>query len=136
KNLITSSGCLTSAPVSVYRGRKLRTTDWAPMALRTAANCGLEDLLRASGFRSLAFSPLLLAFGSGSWAPAVKSISNGIAPERIVYIVAHQDDWQLFMGDAAVESLGTGAPAIFVYLTAGDDGRDSVYWLARERAAL
>jgi len=106
------------------------------MSLRTAANCGLGDLLRASGFRSLAFSPLLLAFGSGSWAPAVKSISNGSAPERIVYIVAHQDDWQLFMGDAAVESLGTGAPAIFVYLTAGDDGRDSVYWLARERAAL
>ena len=27
-------------------------------------------------------------------------------------------------------------PATFIYLTAGDDGRDSVYWETRERAAL
>ena len=40
------------------------------------------------------------------------------------------------MGDVAVEGFRTGAPTTFIYLTAGDDGRDSVYWLARERAAL
>jgi len=40
------------------------------------------------------------------------------------------------MGDVAVEGFRTGAPAIFIYLTAGDDGRDSVYWQTRERAAL
>ena len=40
------------------------------------------------------------------------------------------------MGDVAVEGFRTGAPATFIYLTAGDDGRDSVYWQTRERAAL
>ena len=54
----------------------------------------------------------------------------------MVYVVAHEDDWQVFMGDVVVEGLRTGAPATFVYLTAGDDGRDSVYWRTRERAAL
>ena len=40
------------------------------------------------------------------------------------------------MGDVVVGGLRTGAPATFVYLTAGDDGRDSAYWHTRERAAM
>lgn len=40
------------------------------------------------------------------------------------------------MGDALVKRLRSGDRMIFVYLTAGDDGRDSVYWRTRERAAL
>lgn len=66
---------------------------------------------------------------------------NGVQYEsnlstRNVVVIAHEDDWQLFMGDAVSEILKTSAPTVFVYLTAGDDGRDSVYWLTRERAAL
>lgn len=53
-----------------------------------------------------------------------------------IIIVAHQDDWQLFMGDLIARELKAGGPAIFIYLMAGDDGRDSVYWQTRERAAL
>jgi LmbE family N-acetylglucosaminyl deacetylase len=53
-----------------------------------------------------------------------------------VVIVAHQDDWQLFMGDALTTRLRAGDRMVFVYLTAGDDGRDSVYWRTREQAAL
>jgi LmbE family N-acetylglucosaminyl deacetylase len=51
-------------------------------------------------------------------------------------VVAHQDDWQLFMGDAVARRVQTGGPVVFIYLTAGDDGRDSVYWATRERGAL
>ena len=51
-------------------------------------------------------------------------------------MVAHQDDWQLFMGDVVTQRLHAGNRGVFVYLTAGDDGRDSVYWQTRERAAL
>ena len=51
-------------------------------------------------------------------------------------IVAHQDDWQLFMGDIIARRVQTGAPVVFIYLTAGDDGRDSTYWATRERAVL
>lgn len=53
-----------------------------------------------------------------------------------VVIVAHQDDWQLFMGDVLTQRFRSGYRGVFVYLTAGDDGRDSVYWQTRERAAL
>jgi LmbE family N-acetylglucosaminyl deacetylase len=51
-------------------------------------------------------------------------------------IVAHQDDWQLFMGDVLTRRVRAGQQIVFIYLTAGDDGRDSVYWQTRERAAL
>ncbi len=53
-----------------------------------------------------------------------------------VYIVAHADDWQVFMGDAVVEHMRAGRRSVFVYLTAGDHGRDSAYWRQRESAAL
>ena len=51
-------------------------------------------------------------------------------------IVAHQDDWQLFMGDVVARRVQAGSRVVFVYLTAGDDGRDSLYWTARESGAL
>jgi GlcNAc-PI de-N-acetylase len=51
-------------------------------------------------------------------------------------IVAHQDDWQLFMGDVIARRVQSGAHVVFVYLTAGDDGRDAVYWATREKGVL
>jgi LmbE family N-acetylglucosaminyl deacetylase len=58
-------------------------------------------------------------------------------PARVdIVVVAHQDDWQLFMGDVVTQRLHSGNRGVFVYLTAGDDGRDSGYWQTRERAAL
>ncbi len=53
-----------------------------------------------------------------------------------VIVVAHADDWQVFMGDAVVERIESGRRPIFIYLTAGDHGRDAVYWRQRELAAL
>ena len=40
------------------------------------------------------------------------------------------------MGDVLTQRLRSGNRGVFVYLTAGDDGRDSIYWRTRERAAL
>ena len=74
--------------------------------------------------------------------PSVGTIPGGIRllPNQTaqvdVAIVAHQDDWQLFMGDVLTQRLRSGNRGVFVYLTAGDDGRDSLYWQTRERAAL
>src|SRR5260370_1371414 len=56
--------------------------------------------------------------------------------KRDVFVVAHEDDWQLFMGDIVGKRIRAGHSATFVYLTDGDDGRDSLYWQTRERAAL
>jgi LmbE family N-acetylglucosaminyl deacetylase len=53
-----------------------------------------------------------------------------------VIVVAHEDDWQLFMGDDVRELLRGPDSTTFIYLTAGDDGRDSLYWRTREEAAL
>ena len=68
------------------------------------------------------------------------------APGRIVryqstttvdlVIVAHEDDWQLFMGDALARHARSSSRFVIVYLTAGDVGRDTAYWRTRERAAL
>lgn len=76
----------------------------------------------------------MLAFSELQWYGVVRYGSN--SNERHVVIVAHEDDWQLFMGDRVGVRLGAGDSATFVYLTAGDDGRDSSYWRTRERAAL
>jgi LmbE family N-acetylglucosaminyl deacetylase len=80
-----------------------------------------------------------------SWIALVPAMSGGVGGIRLlsnqptqidVVVVAHQDDWQLFMGDILTERLHSGNQGVFVYLTAGDDGRDSTYWQTRERASL
>ena len=77
-----------------------------------------------------------LVVTSGSAQPrGVTYISNSFTTVDIV-LVAHQDDWQLFMGDAVASRIRTGSPVVIIYLTAGDDGRDSLYWATRESAAL
>jgi LmbE family N-acetylglucosaminyl deacetylase len=79
---------------------------------------------------------LLLPLASGATgAPRVRNISNP-PTSADVFVVAHQDDWQLFMGDVAMKQITAGSHAVFIYLTAGDDGRDPIYWKTRERAAL
>jgi LmbE family N-acetylglucosaminyl deacetylase len=78
----------------------------------------------------------LTLVGAARTPPSVSFVSNSTPPQRDVFVVAHQDDWQLFMGDVVAKQIADGDSATFVYLTAGDDGRDSLYWQTRERAAL
>ena len=75
------------------------------------------------------------AFGPLPTEARYVSNSRTAAPLDAI-IVAHQDDWQLFMGDIIARRVQTGFPVVFIYLTAGDDGRDSTYWATRERAVL
>ncbi len=51
------------------------------------------------------------------------------------YIVAHPDDWQLFMGDVAFAQIADGQRVVFIYLTSGGANRPPAYWQARERGA-
>lgn len=44
------------------------------------------------------------------------------------FIVAHPDDWQLFMGEQAFDQLGTGEQLTFIYLNAGDSGLRTGGW--------
>jgi GlcNAc-PI de-N-acetylase len=54
------------------------------------------------------------------------------------YVIAHQDDWQLFRGQQAWIDIDSGSRIVFVYLTAGDGGGPLVsgWWEARELGAL
>ena len=57
-------------------------------------------------------------------------------PTLSVFLVAHPDDWQLFMGDVAVRHLARADRALFIIVSAGDAGRSASYWRARESGAL
>lgn len=49
------------------------------------------------------------------------------------YVVAHADDWQLFMQPNAYDDLvAQGSKVVFIITTAGDAGADETYWAARE----
>jgi hypothetical protein len=89
-----------------------------------------EWTARASGL-----SPVVQYISNRPQSTQVQVNASAAAPVDAI-IVAHQDDWQLFMGDVVAQRVQAGHPVIFVYLTAGDDGRDSAYWAARERGAL
>ena len=87
--------------------------------------------------RVLAASLIQVIFLGSLAGPAapVRSLSN-TAKQYDVVVVAHQDDWQVFMGDVVANRIKAGDSVTFIYLTAGDDGRDSLYWRTRERGAL
>ncbi|HEX2093481.1 MAG TPA: PIG-L family deacetylase, partial [Longimicrobiaceae bacterium] len=61
--------------------------------------------------------------------------TTAAAPSVEFYIHAHQDDWQLFMGDRVAASLGTADKVVLVYTTAGDAGDGAPYWQRREAAS-
>src|SRR3954454_18953043 len=49
------------------------------------------------------------------------------------YIVAHADDWQLFMQPNAYKGLvDADHKVVFIVTTAGDAGNEERYWRARE----
>lgn len=72
----------------------------------------------------------------GGDLPAPGSNDTGSVRPMDVFLVAHQDDWQLFMGDVAFGGIRRGNPTVLIYLTAGDEDYEADYWKTRERAAL
>ena len=88
--------------------------------------------------RLFVFATWLLQLGilGSAGSPLQVRYTSNSTSQRDVFVVAHEDDWQLFMGDVVAKRIRAGHSVSFVYLTAGDDGRDSLYWQTRERAAL
>ena len=72
------------------------------------------------------------------WGPPIQTNLGVRYPANSydIIVVAHQDDWQVFMGDVIAGRIKSGDSVIVIYLTAGDDGRDSLYWQTRELASL
>jgi LmbE family N-acetylglucosaminyl deacetylase len=91
--------------------------------------------LTAALTRRIALLSALVIGVSGTKPPGlVRQQSNPTGIDLVV--VAHADDWQVFMGDAVVERIQSGRQPVFIYLTAGDHGREANYWRQREAAAL
>jgi len=77
--------------------------------------------------------PVLAALALLGAAPTPAPVS--------LFVVAHEDDWQLFMNPDATHALDRGGRAVFVHLTAGDGGRGTggvpvPFYRAREEGAL
>jgi len=81
----------------------------------------MKPALRLCLAAAMAVSPLIAAGAPAQQAGALTA-----------FVVAHPDDWQLFMGDVAVARVAVGGPVVFVYLTAGGADRPAAYWQARE----
>ena len=64
-----------------------------------------------------------------------KPSSDCVEGITVMNIVAHQDDDILFMNPDLMKHIDAGYCIRTVYLTAGDAGQNSQYWLGRERAA-
>jgi len=55
----------------------------------------------------------------------------------VFYVAAHPDDIQLFIGNqAAADASSTSVRTVWIIVTAGDAGRDTNWWQAREAGAL
>lgn len=116
----------------------------APTCAHFYLSCGpdvpsLDAAVLDQSSKHAVFSRLVVAIPMVVAAPSmgeglVKQVSNPSVVD--VVVVAHADDGQVFMGDAIVDRVRAGHRLVFIYLTAGDHGRDSVYWQLRENAAL
>lgn len=106
-------------------------------AINTTANLRFCLLAAAIALSGCATAPL-----AGSPVDEGPTPNGSTAPVVSFFVVAHADDWQLFMNPAAFRSLDQpNERAVFVHLTAGDAGLGSggtpvPYYRAREEGAL
>jgi LmbE family N-acetylglucosaminyl deacetylase len=83
-----------------------------------------------------------LALISGCAGTPREPPSTAPTPSLGVFVVAHPDDWQLFMNPAAFHAMNERhEKAVFVHVSAGDAGKvlggaPTPYYLAREEGAL
>ena len=76
------------------------------------------------------------AAGSSAPSNSVQATTGSVAIQPMtVYVGAHQDDWQIFIGDQTYTSINSHSPVVLIYVTAGEAGRPAAYWQAREAAA-
>ncbi|HEU4779644.1 MAG TPA: PIG-L family deacetylase [Steroidobacteraceae bacterium] len=89
-----------------------------------------------------AIAASILALAGCAGLPRETPPAPAPAPALSVFVVAHPDDWQLFMNPAAFHAMNEPhEKAVFVHVSAGDAGRGvggepTPYYLAREEGAL
>lgn len=108
------------------------------MSKQTTSNWGLElqKIFNTSIFASFLF---LQACG-GEDVNLTRSMNKKI-PAKLdatnVIVVAHPDDWQLFLGEFAYDMIQSSTTKVVIIQTnAGDAGKTESFWKARELASL
>jgi LmbE family N-acetylglucosaminyl deacetylase len=97
--------------------------------------------MREIGMKYAAFAALSLISGCAG-VPRESPPPLAPAPALSVFVVAHPDDWQLFMNPDAFHAMNEPhEKAVFVHVSAGDAGKGvggepTPYYLAREEGAL
>jgi len=99
---------------------------------------GLE-LQKISKISLLSLSALLFSCGAKD-INTTRTLRKTIAIDfnaHHVFLVPHPDDWQLFMGEYAYDVIRSASTKVTIVLTnAGDAGKGTTYWQARELASL
>lgn len=96
----------------------------------------------AGWMRLASVAAAALASACASIPPAAPAMDPHANAGVSIFVVAHQDDWQLFMNPEAYRRMDEPAEkAVFVHVTAGDAGKGITgepvpYYLAREEGAL
>jgi hypothetical protein len=72
----------------------------------------------------------------GYYLCAQQAQAQGQANRASVFITAHQDDWQLFMGSRAYDVVQRGDKTVFICITAGQAAGDEDWWRAREAGTV
>jgi hypothetical protein len=68
------------------------------------------------------------------WAPDLAGAqADTLRPALSFHVAGHQDDWQLFRGNAGFQD---NARVVLISATAGDAGQTDGWWEARERGAV
>ncbi|KAF0686641.1 Aste57867_21565 [Aphanomyces stellatus] len=83
-------------------------------------------------------APTYASAATLGWLTPARLPTSIATPQNVhFYIVAHQDDWQLFMSGSLFASLGDATTkVVVVYTTAGDDDQTDGWWQAREAGTL
>ena len=135
--LITISGSLTDYPscslsqvLSVYRRPNITTlvagTLTNPKELLLFYDQGIPKVSASQSPRPVTtIAPINLS-----------DLTNTVCSvPTVMNIVAHQDDDLLFMNPQVIKDIDAGYCVRSVYITAGNDGEQSPYWIGREEGS-
>ncbi len=131
-------------------------------SLTNYPSCNLQEVIKTYGAPNSSAlisgtladpNELLLFYDRGSHPPSPDAAAVNTAPATvlpigldelphtgcrvptIMQVMAHEDDDLLFMNPDLIHDIHAGYCIRSVYLTAGDAGADSPYWLAREQGS-
>ncbi|MCC3155940.1 PIG-L family deacetylase [Hymenobacter sp. 15J16-1T3B] len=87
--------------------------------------------------RCFCFYGMVWALLTGTAQAQTQTAPPPASSNASVFVTAHQDDWQLFMGSRAYDNVQRHRKVVFIIITAGQGDQPSdAFWKAREQGCL